>query len=116
MIQEFALDLRAARRNSGLRQVDCAHLMGVSKNKISSLECGLSRPTVHDICTLSMIYGRSFESLFSGIFSEVRQELAERLLDVPDVGPRHKRRHNRNKTFQNLRERLEAPFPDNHDV
>jgi transcriptional regulator with XRE-family HTH domain len=71
MIQEFTLDLRAARRNSGLRQVDCAHLMGVNKTKISNLENGRQRPSVRDICTLSMIYGRSFESLFAGIFDEL---------------------------------------------
>lgn len=111
MIQEFTLDLRAARRNSGLRQVDCAHLMGVHKSKISNLETGRQRPSVRDICTLSMIYGRSFESLFSGIFDEVRADLAMRLPDVSAPGPHYKRRQNWSRTLRSLGERVEALNP-----
>ena len=112
MIQEFTLDLRAARRNSGLRQADCAHLMGAHKSKISNLETGRQRPTVRDICTLSMIYGRSFESLFSGIFDEVRADLSMRMLDLPEPAPHFKRRSSREKTLQQLDERIEAVVPE----
>ena len=115
MIQEFTLDLRAARRNSGLRQVDCAHLMGAQKNKISNLETGRQRPTVRDICTLSMIYGRSFESLFSGIFDEVRADLAMRLPSLPEPSAHYKRRVNRDGSLQKLEERIEAIVPE-YDV
>ena len=108
MIHEFTLDLRAARRNSGLRQVDCAHLLGAHKSKISALEMGRQRPSVRDICTLSMIYGRSFESLFAGIFDEVRADLAMRLHDLPEPGVNYKRRLNRECTLQKLEERVEA--------
>ena len=115
MIHEFTLDLRAARRNSGLRQVDCAHLMGAHKSKISNLETGRQRPTVRDICTLSMIYGRSFESLFSGIFDEVRADLAMRLLDLPEPAVHYKRRLNRERTLQHLEQRIDAIEPEYHD-
>ena len=115
MIHEFSLDLRAARRNSGLRQVDCAHLMGAQKSKISNLETGRQRPTVRDICTLSMIYGRSFESLFSGMFDEVRADLAMRWPDLPTPGHQFKRRQSREKTLQKLEERIEAVFPGHDD-
>jgi transcriptional regulator with XRE-family HTH domain len=115
MIHEFTLDLRAARRNSGLRQVDCAYLMGAHKSKISALEMGRQQPSVRDICTLSMIYGRSFESLFAGIFDEVRADLAMRLHDVPDPGANYKRRLNRERTLQKLEERVEAVEPQYDD-
>lgn len=112
MIHEFTLDLRAARRNSGLRQVDCAHLMGAHKSKISNLETGRQRPSVRDICTLSMIYGRSFESLFSGIFDEVRADLAMRIRDLGEPAPHYKRRLSREATLQKLWERIEAIAPE----
>ena len=115
MIHEFSLDLRAARRNSGLRQVDCAHLMGADKSKISNLERGRQHPTVRDICTLSMIYGRTFESLFAGIFDEVRADLAMHLPTLPEPNPHYKRRLSREKTLQELEERIEAIEPEYGD-
>lgn len=115
MIHEFSLDLRAARRNSGLRQVDCAHLMGADKSKISNLERGRQHPTVRDICTLSMIYGRTFESLFAGIFDEVRADLAMRLPELSEPRPHYKRHLSREKTLQKLEERIEAIVPDYDD-
>ena len=89
--------------------------MGAHKSKISNLETGRQRPSVRDICMLSMIYGRSFESLFSGIFDEVRADLATRLPDLPTPGHHYKRRLKREKTLQQLNERLEAIVPEFHD-
>ena len=114
MIQEFSLDLRAARRNSGLRQVDCAHLMGVHKTKISNFENGRQRPTIKDICMLSMIYGRSFESLFAGIFDEVRSELSANLPSLPEPKPHYGRQLNRQRTLKSLEARL-RDNPDAYD-
>jgi transcriptional regulator with XRE-family HTH domain len=88
MIHEFSLDLRAARRNSGLRQVDCAHLMGADKSKISNLERGRQHPTVRDICTLSTL---------------------------PDPKPNYKRRQSGERTLQKLEERIVAIEPEYDD-
>ncbi len=115
MIQEFTLDLRAARRNSGLRQVDCAHLMGVHKTKITNLENGRQRPTIRDICFLSMIYGRSFESLFAGIFDEVKADLFCHLVDLPEPKPEYGRLSNRARALDNLRSRLEDDISATYD-
>lgn len=115
MIQEFTLDLRAARRNSGLRQVDCAHLMGVHKTKISNLENGRQRPSVRDICSLSMIYGRSFESLFAGIFDEVKADLFCHLTDLSEPKEDYALSGNRNRTLSNLRSRLENDGSEAYD-
>jgi transcriptional regulator with XRE-family HTH domain len=83
MYQEFAMDLKVARRKSGLTQVDCAHLVGIHETLLSQMENGRRMPTVKEICSLSMIYGRSFESLFSGVFQDVRSDLKERLITIP---------------------------------
>ena len=115
MIQEFTLDLRAARRNSGLRQVDCAHLMGVHKTKISNLENGRQRPSVRDICSLSMIYGRSFESLFAGIFDEVKADLFCHLTDLSEPKEGFGRLSNRTRTLDNLRALLEDDGSETYD-
>lgn len=116
MIQEFTLDLRAARRNSGLRQIDCAHLMGVQPSKISDLENGRQRPSVRDICTLSMIYGRSFESLFAGIFDEVKADLTCRLDDIPDPNAKYRRAGNRVRCLKSLKTRLEEDLSEAYDA
>ena len=83
MYQEFAMDLKVARRKSGLTQIDCAHLLGIHDTLLSQMENGRRMPTVKEICSLSLIYGRSFESLFSGVFQDVRIDLKERLLTIP---------------------------------
>ena len=89
--------------------------MGADKSKISNLERGRQHPTVRDICMLSMIYGRTFESLFEGIFDEVRADLAMRLPELPEPAPHYKRRLNREKTLQRLEERIEAVEPEYHE-
>lgn len=109
MNQDFTLDLRAARRKSGFRQIDCAHLMGVHETRISCLERGKREPSLRDICFLSMIFGRSFEGLFSSIFDEVRAELHCQLptLPAPPKSLSKLRLKNRQKTIESLAKRLE---------
>lgn len=107
MIKEFALDLTVARRNSGLTQQDCAHLLGVSDATIAKLEKGVRTPTIHEICTLSLLYGRSFETLFGGIFKDVRTQLAERINTLPSSSGTVCLRINRQSTLNRLARRLE---------
>lgn len=107
MTIEFALDLTVARRNSGLTQQDCAHLLGVSDKTVAKLEKGVRTPTVHEICTMSLIYGRSFESLFSGIFKDVRTQLADRIRTMPEASGTVCLRINRQSTLNRLARRLE---------
>ena len=86
MFEEFIHDLKVARKKSGLTQADCGHLIGVSGTIICQLENGTRLPTIMEISALSLIYGRSFESLFGPIFSEIRKELGENLLTLPKPG------------------------------
>ena len=72
MSTEFALDLRLARRKAGFTQRDCAHLLAIPTAILAQLESGKRLPSLVQICTLSVIYGRSFESLFGAILNEAR--------------------------------------------
>ena len=112
MTKEFALDLKVARQNSGLTQEDCAHLLGVCDATLAKMEGGTRTPTVREICTLSLIYGRSFESLFSGIFSEVREDLFQRLMKMPAASGTLRLRSNRQYTLGKLATRLSEENTD----
>lgn len=113
MTTEFALDLRLARRKAGFTQRDAAHLLGVHQSTISDLERGRLLPTVGQIVTLSLIYGRSFESLFAEAMRDARQELRERLAFVPDSVRAYVGTFNRAGSLERLRQRLVVEDPDN---
>ncbi|WP_205410834.1 helix-turn-helix transcriptional regulator [Salaquimonas pukyongi] len=102
------MDLRVARRKAGLTQVDCAHLLDVHPSLISRFESGRSTPSIQSICTLSLLYGRSFERLFGEAFASARTELAERLPSLPDAPthwlPRPNRQHTLNQLSAHLSE------------
>lgn len=107
MFEEFIFDLKVARKKSGLTQADCGHLLGKTGKTISQLENGNRLPTIKEISALSLIYGRSFESLFGTLFSEIRRELAENLTTLPEPGSDWIGNHNRNMTLDGLSERLD---------
>ena len=108
MINEFTLDLKVARKRSGLTQIDCAHLLNIHPSLVSQTENGKRLPTVREICTLSLIYGRSFESLFAGIFADARDDIQERLASIPDAPKHWLGRHNRQHTLDRLADLLQS--------
>ncbi len=114
MTTKFALDLRVARRKSGLSQQDCAHLLDVKQSRMSKLESGKRLPTVQEICTLSLIYGKSFESLFGSVFKNARQVLRDQLATMPNSSRHWLGRLNRNHTLNAIAGRLELPNPKDH--
>ena len=107
MSTEFALDLRLARKKSGLTQRDCAHLLNVHASKVSALEQGKLLPTLIEICTLSLIYGRSFESLFGALMRDIRQSLKERLQTIPRDTRTFAGTFHRAKSLERLGRRLD---------
>ncbi len=107
MSQTFALDLKVARRNSGLTQRDCAHLLDVHNTKISLLEQGKVLPSILEICTLSLLYGRSFESLFGSMMEDAHSVLRDRLATLPDVSNKWLGRFIRRNTLNKLAARLD---------
>ncbi|MDA4845246.1 helix-turn-helix transcriptional regulator [Hoeflea poritis] len=114
MSHAFALDLKVARRKSGLTQQDCAHLLDVQKSRISLLEQGKALPSVLEICTLSLLYGRSFESLFGSMLEEAHGALKERLATLPVPSNRWLGRFIRQNTLNRLAARLDDNKPSEH--
>ena len=108
MSTDFALDLRTARRKAGLTQKDAAHLLSVNPTRLSELECGKRLPTVPQIVTLSLIYGRTFESLFSEMVQAARRSLAKRLKTMPKKARRYAGTFNRQSTIAAIGNRLKA--------
>lgn len=116
MNTELALDLKVARRKAGLTQEDCAHLLAVHPSKISLLEHGKALPSVSDICTLSLIYGKSFEHFFGTLFLEARDALRARIMTVPDCPKKWLGRFNRQNTLNKLADRLRDLDDDRHEA
>ena len=112
MSTEFALDLRLARRKSGFSQRDTAHLLGLNRSKLSLLETGLRLPSLVQICTLSLIYGRSFESLFGAIMAEARAALRQRILTMPKPTRKYAGAVNRDHSIERLARSLAAEADD----
>ena len=108
MQHAFSLDLKVLRRKSGLSQNDEAHLLAVHPSKISLLESGNTLPSIRDIAALTVIYGRSFESLFQSIVHEVQLNLKERLRIMPESPHRWLLRFNRQHTLDILADRLDV--------
>jgi len=106
MFEEFILDLKVARKKSGLTQGDCGHLLGGSNHKISQVERGERPPTIEEICALSLIYGRNFESLFGEVFAQVRDNLAKNMETLPEPATQHPGGFNRTNTLEALAQRL----------
>lgn len=106
MTTQFGLDLRLARRRAGYTQRDCAHLLAVHQSKFSAMETGRDLPTLEQICTLSLIYGRSFESLFAEVMARARESLSRRLRDMPQDTRKFSGTRFRARSLEKLAERL----------
>lgn len=113
MTTEFALDLSLARRKAGYVQSDIAHLMASHQSRISDLEQGRVLPTLIEIVTLSLIYGRSFESLFSMIMDGARKDLKTRLKTLPKEVRSYVGTFNRAGSIDRLKDRL-SEADNNH--
>lgn len=107
MITEFALDLRHARRKSGLSQEEVAYLVAVNQATYSRFEHGTLTPTVEQLCLLALIYGRSFTSYFERITSAQKPALERRLDQLPPKDRPRVRIFNRARTLEKLRQRLQ---------
>ena len=107
MQNEFNLDLKVSRRKAGLTQRDEAHLLVIHPSKVSLMESGKALPSIRDIAALTVIYGRSFESLFQSMVREVQINLKERLRTMPASPHRWLLRFNRQHTLDTVADRLE---------
>ncbi len=70
-------------------------------------------PSVTDIVTLSLLYGRSFESLFRQVMQEARTGLRQRLRSLPKTARDCVATRNRDHSLERLGRRLEEE-PEDH--
>jgi transcriptional regulator with XRE-family HTH domain len=115
MKNEFGLDLKVQRRKSGLTQGDAAHLLSVHPSKVSLLESGKVMPSFKDICALTLVYGRSFETLFLNMWTKTARELRHRLSAMPDAPKRWLGGFNRRTTLTEIADRVDAITQKDHE-
>lgn len=108
MTTEFALDLRTARRKAGFVQSDIARLLASHQSRVSDLEQGRKLPTLTEIITLSLIFGRSFESLFAMVMGQARKDLKKRVRKLPKNTRDFAGTSNRASSIERLKDRLAA--------
>ncbi|GGD35205.1 helix-turn-helix transcriptional regulator [Sinisalibacter lacisalsi] len=108
MTTEFALDLRTARRKAGFVQSDIAHMLASHQSRVSDLEQGRKLPTLTETVMLSLIFGRSFESLFSMVMRQARRDLRKRVRKLPKNTRDFAGTFNRASSIERLRDRLAA--------
>lgn len=108
MPKYIALDLKAARRKAGLLQSDLAHLLNIDRSKVSLLESGKLWPSLPQITMLSLIYGKTIESLLTGLRDDVVNRLVAKLANMPPVALNRADTFNRAYTLSQLAIRLEA--------
>lgn len=108
MKTDFSLDLRTARRKAGFVQSDIAHLLASHQSRVSDLEQGRKLPTLMETVTLSLIFGRSFESLFSMIMRKARRDLKKRVRKLPKDTRDFAGTFNRASSIERLSDRLTA--------
>jgi len=114
---EVAVDLKISRRESGLSNKDVAHLLAVDCARVSRLETGKTKPTVEELCALTLVYGEQLDGLLSCSINSMVQVLSSRLHDVPAEPENWKRQHDsRLRTLQTLYLRLEELTQTQPDV
>ncbi len=96
-----------ARRQAGLSQADCAHLLGVSRSHISRLETGKAVPDVADLCGVALLFGRPMEGLSGSLFQDKASEMRVRLFDLPEPRKQWLGHFNRDQTLRRLGERID---------
>jgi transcriptional regulator with XRE-family HTH domain len=112
MSKQFSHDLRLARRKAGLTQSDLAHLLGTSTKEVSALEMGRKLPSMPQLCELSLIYGRSFEPLFSELMSRGKIKIGQQLPSLPQSVRLHAGTFNRASSLIRLERRINQSDED----
>ena len=108
METNFALELKVARRRSGLSQYEVGHLLGVHHGRISKLECGRARPTPDELTTLSLIYSTRFLTMRGAVMPTIHANLEERLRTFPNKDCYTQSTSPKADTLNALTERLAA--------
>lgn len=108
MAYEFALDLKVARRKSGLSQADCAHLLDVAPSRISKLESGKSIPNVVELCMLYLVLDKSVVEMCHDISTSTGRRLQKQLSSMPNCPKNWRGKYSRQDTLNALSNKLQA--------
>jgi len=106
--KEVMIDLKVARRESGLRQSDVAHLLEVSQSRISNLECGEGYLSPEELCRLLVIYDRTLDELLPLTMQKLRSRLKLSISNMSgDLSSDPEFSEQRQKTLYEVLQRLE---------
>ena len=108
MNHKLSLNLKLARRQSGLAQADCAHLLGVDASRMSLLESGKSGPSAVELAALCVLFDRPADDFTKGAIIALRKHLAVRLASMPACPQQWRDEQRRTQTLQALSARLQA--------
>jgi DNA-binding XRE family transcriptional regulator len=89
-----------------LTQEDVAILVGTHQSTIGALETGKQHPTVDQVCMFSLVFGRSFESLFAESLETGRAAILQNLPVLPAKRKRTAETFNRDSSLKRLAKRL----------
>jgi transcriptional regulator with XRE-family HTH domain len=107
MKHQYALDLRVARRKSGLTQQDCGHLLGIDATRITRFESGKRPPSVAELAMLCFICGIPLAEFADRIVEADASLLQKRLIKMPDCPKNWPDHETRANTLRELVEKLE---------
>lgn len=115
MKNQMLLDLKVARRQAGLTQADCAHLLGLTDSAFAKLERGERTLSSDHLCLLSVVYDWPLDKLLGAELMAAKADLAVRMETLPRPSSRWAGTFNRQNTLSLLAERLcQIDRPD-HD-
>ena len=109
MKTNYALELKVARRRSGLSQQEVAHLLAVSRVRISKLECGIAVPTPDELTIFSLIYSNSFLTLGGAVMPVLIRTLRDRFETLPNCNNYSAGTSRKATTLKTLSKRLATP-------
>ena len=109
MEYSIAVDLKVARRRSGLSQADVAHLLAVDRSRVSKLEHGHYQPAAHELVGICLIYGKDLSRLCPSVIGEACKALNSQLATLPNQADKTNGLDNRSQALSNLAERLADP-------
>jgi len=79
------------------------------------MECGRRTLSLSDIASLTLIYGKPFESLFATVMEEVARVLPDRVASLPPQAENRVGQFNRQHTLSVIANRLLGE-PTTHDA
>ena len=104
MGNKLAVDMKVARRRSGLSQHDVAALLSVDRTLISKFERGHRNPSGEQVALLSMIYEKTVPELYLGSRPELVTLLNNHIQIIETNGDQSLR----TRTIESLRAKLKA--------